>query len=135
MKDVCEGIRGRYFTIQLGGKDDYPAGADLDLRGKLSFRESAWVMSKAKIAITVDSFISHLAGALGISQICLFGSGNHFVVRPNQVKGKLICLVPDYIRHCIGLGPCSGSVRNCPAPCTGRHDPKIILEKIKEIEQ
>lgn len=135
MHDVILGLGGKYYTIQLGGKNDYPAGGcDLDLRGKLTFRESAWVMDKASIAITVDSFISHLAGALGISQVCLFGSGNAMVTRPNQVKGQVICLSIDYIRQCVGLGPCSGSVRDCPTPCTGMHDPKSILNAIKKIE-
>jgi len=135
MKDVHEGLRDRYVTIQLGGANDFPAWAKVDLRGKLSFRETAWVMSKASIAVTVDSFISHLAGALGVSQVCLFGSGNSNVVRPNQVKGELVCMIPDYIRHCKGLGPCSAAVRDCPATCTGRHDPKDILKAIEEIER
>ncbi len=133
--DVAEGVNERYTTVQVGGKDDYPAGADVDLRGKLSFRESAWVVSKASIAVTVDSFISHLCGALGISQVCLFGSGNHFVVRPNQLSGKLICMTVDFIKYCKGLGPCSAAVRDCPIKCTGIHDPKTILENIKEIEE
>lgn len=132
--DVAEGLKGKYFTVQVGGKDDYPANADLDLRGKLSYRESAWVISKAKIAITVDSFLSHLCGALGVSQVCLFGSGNAAVVKPLQVKGKLIEMSPDYIRICKGLGPCSASVRDCSAKCTGFHDPKVILENIKKLE-
>ena len=135
MGDVAEGLRGKYFTIQIGGKDDYSANADLDLRGKLSYRESAWVISKAKIAVTVDSFISHLCGAFGVSQVCLFGSGNAAVVKPNQVRGKLIEMSPDYIRICKGLGPCSASVRDCPIKCTGSHDPKEILENIKKLEQ
>ena len=134
MGDVAEGLP-YYTTIQLGGKDDYPAGADIDLRGKLSYRETAWVVERAKIAVTVDSFMSHLCGALGVSQVCLFGSGNYFVVKPNQLSGKLVCLTPDYCRYCKGLGPCSASVRDCPVKCTGLHDPKTILEKIKEIEE
>lgn len=134
MGDVCKGLKGGYLTIQLGSKDDFPAGSDLDLRGKLSFNQTAWVMSKADIAVTVDSFISHLAGAFGVSQICLFGSGNHFVVKPNQLSGTLVCMVPDYIKDCKGLGPCSASVRDCPTPCTGVHDPKEILAQIERIE-
>lgn len=135
MADVCRGLKDMgYFTIQLGGKSDYPADAGMDLRGEFSYKETAWIMDKAVLAITVDSFMSHLAGGLGISQVCLFGSGNAMVVRPNQMKGELICLVPDYVRYCKGLGPCSASVRDCPAPCTGRHDPKTILEAIKQIK-
>ncbi len=135
MSDVAEGLKDRYFTIQVGGVDDYPAGADLDFRGNLSFRETAWIVSQAKIAITVDSFISHLCGALGVSQVCLFGSGNANVVAPIQVKGKCIRMSPDYIRYCKGLGPCSASVRDCSVKCTGVHDPKTILANIKKLEE
>lgn len=135
MADVCEGLRDRYVTIQVGGAKDYPAGADIDLRGKLTFQETAWLMDKAVLAVTVDSFVSHLAGALGVSQVCLFGSGNVFVVRPNQMKGELICLAPDYVRDCKGLGPCSASVRDCPTPCTSIHSPGDIMRAIHRIEQ
>ena len=135
MQDVCKWLKSnQHFTVQLGGKGDYPAGADMDLRGEFTFQETAWVMNQAVLAITVDSFMSHLAGALGISQICLFGSGNANVVRPNQMKGKLICMTPDYIQRCPGLGPCSASVRDCPTPCTGLHDPENIIANIKELE-
>ena len=135
MSDISKALDKEYYTVQLGSKHDFPADAKLDLRGQLSFRESAWVMDHASLAVTVDSFVSHLAGALGVSQVCLFGSGNVHVVRPNQVKGELICLVPDYIMDCPGLGPCSGAIRNCPAPCTGIHDPSSILRAIKQIEK
>lgn len=134
-KDICDYFRGKYFTIQVGSANDFPAGADYDLRGKLSFRETAYVVSKAKVAFTVDSFISHLCGALGVSQVCLFGSGNKNVVKPNQMNGRLICMEPDYIRQCPWLGPCSASVRDCPTPCTGIHDPKDIIKAIEEIER
>jgi hypothetical protein len=50
------------------------------------------------------------------------------------MDGELRCLSPNYVFHCKGLGPCSASVRDCPAKCTGRHDPKDILESIADIE-
>jgi ADP-heptose:LPS heptosyltransferase/glycosyltransferase involved in cell wall biosynthesis len=134
MFEVAKGLT-EYTTIQLGGKHDYDARAELDLRGKLSFRESAWVMDKAVLSINVDSFISHLAGYVGVSQITLFGSGNAFVVRPDQTKGELVCMVPDYVMDCPGLGPCSASIRNCPLPCTGIHDPKSILREVERLEK
>jgi hypothetical protein len=134
MRDIHDALKDDYTTVQLGGVDDYPAWAHIDLRGKLTFREAAWVMSKATIAVTVDSFVSHLAGALGIPQVALYGSGNSAVCQPKQVGGKLITLSPDYIIDCPGLGPCSASVRDCPVPCTGRHTPESILEAINQIE-
>jgi ADP-heptose:LPS heptosyltransferase/glycosyltransferase involved in cell wall biosynthesis len=132
MKDVCEAFP-EYLTIQVGGKDDFCAYADVDLRGKLTFGETAWVVSKAEIAVTVDSFISHLVGALGVSQVCLFGSGNENVVKPNQVSGKLICMSPDYVNQCPGLGPCSAGLRDCPLPCTGIHDPLDVINNLRRL--
>lgn len=134
LSDVCSFLHKKgYNTVQVGSKDDYPAGAQVDLRGKLSFRETAWIMSKAKFAVTVDSFISHLAGAFGISQVALFGSGNAHVVRPFQVEGMLICRSPDYT-NCLVLGPCSAANRGCALPCTSWHDPQDIIKDIREIE-
>ena len=136
MADVCAAMEKKgYLTIQIGGEKDYPAGAYIDFSGALTYREEAWVMQHAKIAVTVDSFASHLAGAMGVSQVCLFGSGNANVVKPDQVKGELICMVPDYVRDCPGLGPCSAAVRDCAVKCTGRHDPKDIIKAIETIER
>lgn len=135
MRDVCEAVKNKYLTIQVGAGSDYPGWAKIDLRGKLTYQETAWVLSKARLAVTVDSFISHLAGALGVSQVCLFGSGNYAVVRPNQMAGKLICMSPDYINHCKGLGPCSGCVLDCPVPCTSIHDPKEIIAQLDALER
>jgi ADP-heptose:LPS heptosyltransferase len=134
MKDICQAMESKYLTVQLGGASDYPAWAKIDLRGKLSFQETAWVMSKARMAVTVDSFISHLAGAFGISQVCLFGSGNYIVVQPLQVSGRLICMAPDYVKYCKGLGPCSGCITDCPVPCTSRHDPKDIIRNLQVLD-
>jgi glycosyltransferase involved in cell wall biosynthesis len=135
MEDVCRGLNGRYITAQVGGAGDVPANADFDFRGKFTFNETAWLMNQASLAVTVDSFVSHLAGAFGVSQVCLFGSGNYVVCQPNQVSGILKCLTPDYVTCCPGLGPCSQAVGDCPVPCTGRHAPNTILDKIKEIEE
>ncbi len=132
MADVCSYMRNKgWITMQLGGSADFPAGADMDLRGKFTFRESAWVAAKSKMAVTVDSFMSHLIGSLGIDQVVLFGSGNHAVCRPKQMGDSAsICLIPDYVMQCKGLGPCSASVRDCPVPCTGSHDPNKIIKAI-----
>jgi len=138
MDNVCDRIREEmngFITIQVGSHDDCDAKADIDLRGALSFQESAWVVSRASYAITVDSFVSHLTEALGIPQLCLFGTGNSSVVRPEQSKNMIICLSPDYIRDCPGLGPCSGVV-DCDTPCcTNMHSPKLVYNVFKELTE
>ena len=135
MSSVSKAIQDRYKTIQLGGHDDYPANTDLDLRGKLTYREEAWVVSKADLAVTVDTFGAHLCGCMGISQVTLSGSSNGRVVRPKQYGGNQIVLDPDYIKVCLGLGPCSASIRECPLPCMGSIDPEDIIKAISELEE
>jgi ADP-heptose:LPS heptosyltransferase len=134
-RDVVPFIKDRYLTIQLGGHDDYLAEAEVDLRGKLTYREEAFVVSKASLGLTVDTFGAHLCGAMGIPQVTLPGSSNGNVVRPKQIKGEQIVLSPDYIKVCLGLGPCSAQIRNCPLPCIGSIEPSLILDAINQIER
>ena len=134
MSTVCDAIKDRFLTIQAGGPDDFHGGAELTFSGKLSFREEAWIVSHAKFGITVDTFGSHLLGAFGKSLIMLPGSSNANVVKPDVVNdGNVICLSPDYMKYCEGLGPCSGAVQDCPAPCMGRVTPGEILSAFEEL--
>lgn len=75
----------------------------VDLRGRLSFVESAAVVSKAKVALTVDSWGQHMARICGIPQLVLFGStaldhpeyqqswDKSVMVRGEICSGKLYC--------------------------------------------
>ena len=133
MPDVCKGLKEKYKTVQLGSKDDRDAFADIDLRGKTTYAETAWIVNRASVAVTIDSYLSHLVGAIGVDQVCLFGSGNYNVVRPNQTKGVLVMRIPNYLRYPC-LGPCSASVKNCSLKCTSCHNPKDILKDIDAIK-
>jgi len=131
MSDVCREIKEEYLTIQLGSKNDINAFASVDLRGKTTYAETAYIMRRAEVAVTIDSYLAHLAGAIGLNQVCLFGCGNYRVVRPNQTKGILISRIPNYVKMAC-LGPCSGSVKDCDLKCTGSHDPYEIVRDIKD---
>ena len=134
MSTVCASIRDRFTTVQLGG-EDYDAKADIDLRMKLTYRQEAWIVSRASLGVSVDTFGAHLLGAFGVSQVTMPGSSNSRVVQPKQLGGKLIILDPDYIRVCPGLGPCSASVRDCPLPCAGSISPEKIIQSIELLEK
>lgn len=133
MPKVVKKLKG-YYTIQLGGRGDFPANADLDLRG-VPYPVGNYVMSRAKYAITVDSYMSHLAGALGIPQVCIVSCGNVASVQPVQMKRKCICLTPDYVYDCYKLGPCAGLDRGCKNPCMFRYEPEDILEAFHALEK
>jgi hypothetical protein len=135
MHVICAALKDRFLTVQLGGQNDHCAGAEIDLRG-LTYRQEAWIVQFSKFGIAVDTFGAHLLGAFGKSLIMLPGSSNHYVVRPDMINGaNVICVAPDYIKYCEGLGPCSGSVKTCPMPCMGRINPNEILSAFERLER
>ena len=65
--------------IQIGGSDDQILGNGdfdfIDWRGKLTYRQSAYVISKTKLFVGVDSYPMHIAGSFDIPMVITFGSG------------------------------------------------------------
>ncbi len=64
-KDYIDGIEDLV-------KGDYPV---LNLAGKTTITELAWVLKNAKAMITTDSGNAHFANALGTKTVVLFGAG------------------------------------------------------------
>jgi len=118
-------------VIQLGAASDIRCGADIDLCGKLSWRESAWVMKHAKAAVVVDSFLSHMAGAVGTDAVVLYGPAPARVVQPRMQHGaELINLEPDMLKVCAPLSHCwstpqRGKVK-CQSPCINSISPVTV---------
>lgn len=118
-------------AIQIGGALDLKAfEAALDLRGKLSWRETAWLMKRAKAAIVIDSFPSHLAGALGTPAVVLFGPAPARVTRPRADAGNIICLEPNKLDVCPITSNCWGEITKdvCESPCINTITPDQIAE-------
>ena len=126
-------------VIQLGGASDVRcSGGVIDLCGKLTWRDSAWVMKNAKAAIVVDSFMSHLAGAVGTDVVVLYGPAPSRVVQPRMQHGaKLINLEPDMLKVCGILSHCwsnppRGKVK-CQSPCINTISPMKVAEALEEL--
>lgn len=63
--------------VQLGGETgDHIPGVDVDLKGSLSFMQSAAVLAKAAAHIDAESGLVHLAAALGVRSAVMFGPTN-----------------------------------------------------------
>jgi hypothetical protein len=61
-------------VIQLGTLDDPPLGsATLDLRGKLTFRQSAAVLARSQLFIGTVGFLMHLARSVDCRSVIVFG--------------------------------------------------------------
>ncbi len=77
--------------ILLGGKSDWDiaeevrrhAGADLlNLAGKTDLEEAIYLISQCRVMISNDSGLMHIAGALNVPTIAIFGSTNPVTTSP-----------------------------------------------------
>jgi glycosyltransferase involved in cell wall biosynthesis/ADP-heptose:LPS heptosyltransferase len=121
-------------VVQVGSASDYPVNCALDLRDKLSWRETAWVMSKANIAVCVDSFNAHLAGALGIDSVVIFGPAPARVTQPRMQKGaKLVILESNKLDVCPITAGCWGQVTKevCQTPCINTITPTKVKQAVQ----
>ena len=77
----------------------------ISLAGKTSLKEAIALISECKLFITNDSGLMHLAGALGIPLVAVFGSTNPVTTSPVGEKSVII-------HHNIKCSPCLKKV--CP---------------------
>jgi ADP-heptose:LPS heptosyltransferase len=122
-------------TVHLGSLTDKSSNANFDLRGKLSWRESAWVMKHAKAAIVIDSFLSHLAGALNTLVVVLFGPAPARVVGPKSDPNITIFLEPNKLDVCPILANCWGQPgkQPCKSPCINSISPFAVVESVEKL--
>jgi glycosyltransferase involved in cell wall biosynthesis len=123
-------------VIQIGGASDFACRkADFDLRGKLTWRQTAWVMKGAKAAVVIDSYPAHLAGALGTPVVVLFGPAPARVTAPRGEESKIICLEPNKLDVCPNLTNCWGrpGEERCKAPCILTISPLKVRKALKTL--
>jgi ADP-heptose:LPS heptosyltransferase len=121
--------------VQLGmGKDLACHGATLDLREKLSWRESAHVMKNAKAAVVIDSFLSHLAGVLNTPVVVLYGPAPARVTGPRGQQERIINLEPNKLDVCPITSNCWGhpGKNQCTSPCINTLNPMHVVKALQE---
>ena len=91
----------RLPIVHVGGKEDPPLNNIMqhgvyDLRGQTSPQELAWILSKSKLHIGMDSFPAHVAAAVGTDCVTLFGStfDRNCIPRPQLVAGGVCEVLP-----------------------------------------
>lgn len=121
--------------IQIGARNDYILGNGdfefIDMRGKLSYRQTAYVISQAKLFVGIDSYPMHVAGAFDVPMVITFGSGAARVTAA-MTNGAQRTLEPVYSKICPIVGACFGNY-DCRRPCGERHSPEMVREAIKQI--
>lgn len=138
MDKVIKGFKHKYTIIQIGIGSDAPCSlADIDLRGKTTWRETAYVMHFAKAAVVIDSFPSHLAGYEGTPVIVLYGPAPARVTGPKGDPDKIVNIEPDMLEvcpissHCWGDPP-SGK-KACNTPCINSISPFKIKKELNNL--
>jgi len=125
-----------YRVVLIGGSDDPPCDCDFDLRDRLTYTESAYVMDKAKGAIAVDGFVTHLAGAVNTPSVCLFGPAPSRVVGPRyDDRSILVELEPNKLEVCPVISSCYGQPGKnvCKSPCINTLSPLLIKKALIEL--
>ena len=103
-------IQDRYNirVFQIGGSEDEPIEYDdvVHLEGKLTLKELAALMQCSDLLICPDSGLMHMASAMGLATVALFGptgpsacgpiNGNNYIC----IQSNLRCDTPCYTRRC-----------------------------------
>lgn len=72
---ICKKIKEKNIPIIcVGTETDHKTLCDLDLRGKTSIHQLAYVIKNAKFFIGIDSFPMHIAQVFDIPSVVFFGS-------------------------------------------------------------
>jgi len=118
-------------VVQLGGPGDLRCKSDLDLCGKLTWQESAWAMKHAKVAVVIDSFLSHLAGAVGTDAVVIYGPAPPRVVQPRAQGCKIVNLKPDMLKVCRSMTHCWDQNMSCDSPCIHTINPMDVRKALE----
>ena len=131
MDKVMSGVG--HVAVQIGDTSDLCCKGAIDLRGKLSWQESAFVVAHAKAVVAVDSFCAHLAGAAETPAVVLFGPAPARVTKPRfDDPKKLICLEPNKLDVCPITSNCYGNpAKNvCTSPCINTINPLTVKQAL-----
>ncbi|MCX7760746.1 MAG: glycosyltransferase family 9 protein [Hydrogenothermaceae bacterium] len=132
-------LKKGYDIVLIGSKEDkemdknlYPTDV-VDLRGKLSLRESIAVISKGLITVSNDSAVAHMSRATGVPVLMLYGATHPaFGFAPLEDEGS-------YIVKNIECQPCDihgkGECKRKDLLCLTSIQPEEVVEKaLKLIE-
>jgi ADP-heptose:LPS heptosyltransferase len=70
---VVDGLRGEFNFVPVGGAGDPALRGVVDLRGKLSLRESAAMVARSLVFLGTVGFLMHVARAVGTRSVIVYG--------------------------------------------------------------
>jgi ADP-heptose:LPS heptosyltransferase len=98
----------------------------VDLAGKINLRDLTVVLKKAKLFVGIDSGVMHMASALDVPTVGIFGPTDPFYVAPQNEKSMVVRLdlacSPCYLRT-----PCNNR------RCLEELDAQAVLEACRRV--
>lgn len=119
-------VLGSGKEVKIGGEivEGLPAGAAWNLAGRTSFGELVGWLRRSKCCVANDSGVMHLAAALGVSGVAVFGPTDYLATGPVSDHWGLLF-------EGIDCAPCFK--RECPngsARCIREITPRQVIEAV-----
>mgnify|MGYP003333319185 CR=1 FL=1 len=93
-------------VLQLGAKDEPKLGGVLDLLGKTTINQSAYIISKAALHVGIDSCLTHFASAFNTPLVSIYSVSPPSICGPFWgEKAKQICLEPPFTDRKYSFNP------------------------------
>ncbi|MBR3655102.1 MAG: glycosyltransferase family 9 protein [Elusimicrobia bacterium] len=114
--------------IVLGSQSDYgkiKTDNVIDLCGKTDIKELAGILSVCDFAVGADTGAMHLANAIGIKNVFIFGGSDIKETAPYGNNAKVISTN-------LSCSPCRGKCKFDKEKCLEQIKPGMVFESIKE---
>lgn len=105
---LCDALNQKYTLIQLGQNERPLKAVQHCLVNKTSLLESAEILRRSRLLVSIDSGLAHLATAMGRRNIVLFGPVNPEL---RVYKGYTI---PVTANKCTACWPAYKGIKKCP---------------------
>ncbi|TKJ39764.1 hypothetical protein CEE37_10835 [candidate division LCP-89 bacterium B3_LCP] len=124
-------------VILTGSRDEIPIGKQIaanskgkvvDLIGRISFRTAAAMVGRCRMLISNDSSIMHVAVAMGIHSLSIFGPSNPRSLLP-------VSKINQWVTEEVDCSPCycNNIFQGCDhLRCMTELQPVTVLDKIKQ---
>ena len=128
LADKIKAFNEELKIVVLGSKDDYgkiKTNNIIDLCGQTNIKELAQILSICKVAIGADTGAMHLANAIGIKNIFIFGGSDIKETAPYGNNAKVISAN-------LSCSPCRGKCKFNKEKCLEQIEPNNVFESVKE---
>lgn len=108
-----------YKIIQIGAESDPTLSRCINLQGKTTIHQTAYILKNCSLLIANDSFSTHMCSSFGVPAISLYSVIQPEVAGPYWKNGKQVCI----------MAPLGGK-----KPCYCSDDSERSIDKIKPEE-